>query len=243
MSNGEGRTAVVTGAGNGIGLAAAGKLAECGFQVVATDRDEASLQRAGLPASVAARRLDVTDGEAVKRLAAEFGDADVLVNCAGIVQIGAILDATDVDLDLGIDVNFRSMWRTVRAFLPGMVERRSGAIVNVSSIGSSVKAMKGRFIYSATKAAVIGLTKSVAADYADCGVCCNAVCPGPVDSPSMRDRLTALKGLDEARQDMAARVPLGRMGTVEEVGELIAYLAGARFTTGQIHVIDGGMTG
>lgn len=242
MDGGAGRWAVVTGAANGIGLAAARALEARGFSVVATDRDEAALRGAGLPGSVATRRLDVTDGEAVARLAAEFADADVLVNCAGVVLIGAILEASDAELELGIDVNFRSMWRTVRAFLPGMVERRSGAIINVSSIGSSVKAMKGRFVYSATKAAVIGLTKSVAADYADYGVCCNAVCPGPIDSPSMRDRLAALKA-PEARREMEARVPLGRMGTADEVGRLIAYLAEARFTTGQIHVIDGGMTG
>lgn len=237
------RTALVTGAARGIGRAAAERLARDGYEVVATDRDPDALRDIARVPAVRTMRLDVGSDADVAAVAASVGTPDVLVNCAGIVQVGSILEATDADLDLGMDVNFRSMWRTVRAVLPGMVERRSGAIVNVSSIGSSVKAMKARFVYSATKAAVIGLTKSVAADYAAFGITCNAVCPGPIDSPSMRDRLGSQANPEVAKKEMAARVPLGRMGTAEEVAELIAYLADARFTTGQVHVIDGGMVG
>lgn len=237
------QAALVTGAGNGIGRAVALRLAEAGFDVVATDRDAAALAALPPDPRLRLRTMDVRDGDAVRTIAHEAKRIDVLVNCAGVVQAGTILTATDDDLEFGLDVNFRSMWRTIRAVLPGMVERRSGAIVNVSSIGSSVKGFKDRVVYGATKAAVIGLTKSVAADFAPFGITCNAVCPGPVDSPSMRERLGTAADVVAAQAEMRSRVPIGRMGTPEEVAELVAYLANARFTTGQIHVIDGGVTG
>lgn len=230
-------SALVTGAAQGIGRASAERLMAQGYDVWATDRSPFELSGATV------RTMDVTDVAAIARVVAEIGLVAVLVNCAGLVQAGTILDATDDDIDLGFNVNFGSMVRTIRAVLPGMLAAGGGAIVNIASIGSSIKAVPNRFVYSATKGAVIGLTKSVSADFAPRGVRCNAVCPGPIDSPSMRERIVASDvDAEAARRAMGARTPLGRMGTVEEVADLVAYLARAEFTTGQAYVIDGGMT-
>lgn len=230
-------TALVTGAAQGIGRASAERLLERGYDVWATDRG-----RFDMPGATV-RSMDVTDAAVIARVVAEIGTVGVLVNCAGVVQAGTILDAGDDDIDLGFDVNFRSMVRTIRAVLPGMIEAGQGAIVNIASIGSSIKSVPNRFIYSASKGAVIGLTKSVSADFAPKGVRCNAVCPGPIDSPSMRERIVASSpDAEAARREMGSRAPLGRLGTVEEVADLVAYLAAAEFTTGQAYVIDGGMT-
>ncbi len=230
-------TALVTGAAQGIGRASAERLLVQGYDVWATDRGRFELPGATV------RAMDVTDAAAIARVVSEIGAVGVLVNCAGIVQAGTVLDAADDDIDLGFDVNFRSMVRTTRAVLPGMLAAGGGAIVNIASVGSSLKAVPDRFVYSASKGAVIGLTKSVSADFAPKGVRCNAVCPGPIDSPSMRERIVASgPDAEAARREIGARTPLGRLGTVEEVADLVAYLAGARFTTGQTFVIDGGMT-
>jgi 2-keto-3-deoxy-L-fuconate dehydrogenase len=230
------KLALVTGAAQGIGRAAAGRLLSRGYEVVATDRASFELPGATV------RTMDVTDASAIADVVSGIGNVGVLVNCAGIVQMGTILDATDDEIALGFDVNFRSMVRTIRAVLPGMMAAGGGAIVNIASIGSSIKSVPNRFIYSASKGAVIGLTKSVSADFAPKGIRCNAVCPGPIDSPSMRDRIAMNPDAEAARREMGARTPLGRLGTTEEVAELVAYLAEAEFTTGQAYVIDGGMT-
>ncbi|HEY1229378.1 MAG TPA: SDR family oxidoreductase, partial [Ramlibacter sp.] len=161
-------------------------------------------------------------------------------NCAGIVHAGTVLQASDADLDFAYDLNVKAMVRTIRAVLPGMLERRDGAIVNMSSVASSVKGVPNRFAYGVTKAAVIGLTKSVAADFVGQGIRCNAICPGTVESPSLQDRLKATGDFDKARNEFIARQPMGRIGAPDEIADLVVYLAGATYTTGQIHVIDGG---
>lgn len=233
--------ALVTGAAQGIGRAAAEALLAAGHPVLATDRDAnglATLRREGLEAAV----LDATDGAAIERLVADAGPIGVLVNAVGIVQAGTILTTTEAEIERGFDVNFRSVIRMIQATLPGMVGAGGGAIINIASVGSSVKAVPDRFVYSASKAAVIGLTKSVSADFAAAGICCNAVCPGPIDSPSMRDRIDGSPDPAAMRAMLHARVPAGRMGTAAEVGEMVAYLASARFVTGQVFIIDGGMS-
>ncbi|MBE7249167.1 MAG: SDR family oxidoreductase, partial [Actinomycetospora chiangmaiensis] len=167
---------------------------------------------------------------------------DVLFNCAGVVQGGTILEMPDADLDVALDLNVKAMIRTIRAVLPGMVERRDGAIINMASVASSVKGVPNRFAYGLTKAAVIGLTKAVAADYVAHNVRCNAICPGTVESPSLQERLRAQGDYEQARAAFIARQPIGRLGTPEEIADLAVYLAGATYTTGQAVAIDGGWT-
>lgn len=238
-----GRTALITAAAQGIGRASAERLAASGARVIATDVNEARLQElAGLP-GIEIRRLDVLDNDAVVALVAAAGPIDILFNCAGVVHGGTILEAPDDEVTFGFDLNVRSMIRTIRAVLPGMLDRRDGTIINMSSVASSVKGVPNRFVYSTTKAAVIGLTKSVAADYVARGIRCNAICPGTVDSPSLQERLRAQGDYDAARAAFVARQPIGRIGAPEEVADLVLYLATATYTTGQIHVIDGGWTG
>ena len=168
---------------------------------------------------------------------------DILVNCAGIVHSGTVLEATFDELTAAIDLNVKSMIRTIRAVLPGMLARGDGAIINMSSVASSVKGVPNRFVYSTTKAAVIGLTKAIAADFVAKGIRCNAICPGTVDSPSLQERLRTQGDYDAARAAFVARQPIGRIGTPEEIADLVVYLATATYTTGQVHVIDGGWTG
>jgi 2-keto-3-deoxy-L-fuconate dehydrogenase len=244
-----GKRAFITAAGQGIGRATALAFAAEGASVLATDIAEAKLAPLA-DALIATRQLDVTDEQAITRLADELGAIDVLFNCAGFVHHGTILDVTPVEWDASFVLNVRSMYLMIRAFLPKMVERGSGAsIINMSSTVSSVKGVPNRCVYAATKAAVIGLTKSVAADFIVSGIRCNAICPGTIATPSLEDRIAAqgaqmVGGPDAARRAFVERQPLGRLGTPEEVAALAVYLASdeSAFTTGVIHVIDGGFT-
>lgn len=242
MASLAGRTALVTAAAQGIGRASVLRLAGEGARVIATDIDEARLaDLAGTP-GVETRRLDALDSAAVERLVAEIGAVDILFNCAGVVHAGTILEASDADLDFAFALNVRAQVHAIRAVLPGMIERGDGSIVNMASVASSVKGVPNRFVYSATKAAVIGLTKSVAADYVGRGIRCNCICPGTVDSPSLQQRLAATGDYEAARAAFVARQPIGRIGQPEEIADLVVYLAGATYTTGGVHVIDGGWT-
>jgi 2-keto-3-deoxy-L-fuconate dehydrogenase len=238
----DGKTALVTAAGQGIGRAAALAFAEAGAKVYATDINETLL--AALPKldNLTAGKLDVLDEAAVKAFVDKIGTVDILFNCAGFVHAGSILDMPDSDFDFALDLNVRSMIRTIRAVLPGMLAKKDGAIVNMSSVASSIKGVPNRFAYGVTKAAVLGLTKSVAADYVTQGIRCNAICPGTVESPSLQDRMRAQGDYDTARAAFIARQPMGRLGTPEEIAELAVYLAGASYTSGQAYAIDGGWT-
>jgi 2-keto-3-deoxy-L-fuconate dehydrogenase len=236
----KGKRAVVTAAGQGIGRAFAEAFHREGAEVLATDINEAALKSLD---GMATRRLDVTDGAAVEALAAERGAVDILANCAGYVHQGTILDCTGKDWDFSFDLNVKAMYRMIRAFLPAMLEKGRGSIVNVASVASSVKGVPNRFAYSASKAAVIGLTKSIAADFVAKGIRCNAICPGTVQSPSLDERMKALGGDPaEVRRAFAQRQPMGRIAEPAEIAHLAVYLASdeASFTTGAIHIIDGG---
>ncbi|GAB1583371.1 SDR family oxidoreductase [Phyllobacterium phragmitis] len=235
-----GKTVLVTAAGQGIGKATALAFARAGATVHATDINENALATLANEPGISVRRLDVLDTAAVTQAVAEIGTVDVLFNCAGFVHSGSILEMKDEDLDFAFDLNVRSMVRTIRAVLPGMIANGGGAIVNMSSVASSIKGVPNRFAYSVTKAAVIGLTKSIAADYVGQGIRCNAICPGTVESPSLQERLKATGDFEAARAAFIARQPMGRLGTPEEIADLAVYLAGATYTTGQAYVIDGG---
>ncbi len=235
-----GKFALLTASAQGIGRAVAEAFVAEGARVVATDVNEKAL--AGLKGATT-RRLDVTDGPAITALAAELGPIDILFNCAGYVHQGTVLDCEDKDWDRSFDINVKAMYRLIRATLPGMLAKGGGSIVNVASVASSLKGVTNRFAYSASKAAVIGLTKSVAADYVARGIRCNAICPGTVESPSLEERMKALGGnLDEVRRAFTQRQPMGRMGKPSEIAQLAVYLASdeSSFTTGTTHVIDGG---
>ncbi|KXG83933.1 SDR family oxidoreductase [Agrobacterium bohemicum] len=236
-----GQTVVITAAGQGIGRATAERFIELGARVIATDINEAALATL---THAEIRVLNVLDADAVKALATEIGRADVLFNCAGFVHSGTILDCDEKDWDFSFDLNVKAMYRTCRAFLPAMLDHGKGAIVNMSSVASSVKGVPNRFAYTASKAAVIGLTKSIASDFVTKGVRCNAICPGTVDSPSLHERLRATGNYEQALADFIARQPMGRIAKAEEIAALVTYLASdeAGFTTGQAHVIDGGWT-
>jgi 2-keto-3-deoxy-L-fuconate dehydrogenase len=239
----QGKTALVTAAAHGIGRASAERLADAGARVFATDIDAAALEGMTAVPGIVPRVLNVLDNEAIGALAAEIGVVDVLFNCAGVVHGGTVLEATDAEMDAAFDLNVKAMVRTIRAVLPGMLARGDGAIINMSSVASSLKGVANRCVYGTTKAAVIGLTKSVAADYVSRGIRCNAICPATVDSPSLQARLRAQGDYDAARAAFVARQPIGRIGRPDEIAELVVYLAGATYTTGQVHVIDGGWTG
>ncbi len=236
----KGKTVLATAAGQGIGKATALAFAAQGARVFATDINDKALQSLGGEGNIITRQLDVLDTKAVNALAAEIGPVDVLFNCAGFVHGGSILESSDDDFDFAVDLNVRSMVRTIKAVLPGMIERGGGAIINIASVASSIKGVPNRFVYTVTKAAVLGLTKSVAADYVTQGIRCNAICPGTVESPSLDDRLRAQGDYEAARKAFIARQPMGRLGKPEEIADLAVYLAGAEFTTGQAHIIDGG---
>ncbi|MDF3983181.1 SDR family oxidoreductase [Luteibacter sp. PPL201] len=239
-----GKRALVTAAGAGIGRATALAFAAEGASVIATDIDEAAL--ASLVhenASITAHRLDVTDAAQIQAVVAAAGDVDVLFNCAGYVHAGTLLDTDDAGWRRSFAINVDSMFHTCRAVLPGMLARGKGSIVNMSSVASSLKGVPNRFAYSTTKAAVIGLTRSIAADYVARGVRCNAICPGTVKTPSLGDRVRALGGDEEAAwRGFIERQPMGRLGDATEIAALALYLASdeSSFTTGTVHVIDGG---
>lgn len=237
-----GKTALVTAAGQGIGRAIAKAFAAEGAIVWATDLDEALL--AGLE-GVRTAALDVLDPEAIRRVIARAGRLDILANCAGMVASGSILECKEDDWRRSWDLNVTAMYRTVRTALPAMLEGGGGSIVNIASVASSITGVPGRFAYGTTKAAVIGLSRSVAADFVRQGIRCNAICPGTVDTPSLRERLRATGDYDRAMADFTARQPMGRFGRPEEIAAIAVYLASdeSAFTTGQIHVIDGGWTG
>ncbi|RIH87241.1 SDR family oxidoreductase [Calidithermus roseus] len=238
-----GKTALITAAGQGIGRAAAELFIQEGAQVIATDLDPLLLR--GLPCRT--EKLDVTDRAAIFALVGSLEAIDVLFNVAGYVHHGTILECTEEDWDFSFDLNVRSMFWTMQAVIPRMLERGGGSIINLSSVASSLKGVPQRFVYSATKAAVIGLTKAVAADFVSRGIRCNVICPGTVDSPSWRLRVAKQaqqsgQSEEEVRQAFIARQPMGRVGRPEEVAHLALYLASdeSAFTTGAVHVIDGG---
>jgi 2-keto-3-deoxy-L-fuconate dehydrogenase len=238
----KGKSVLVTAAAQGIGNAIATLFAKAGAKVLATDVNEALLKEIDGKDGIRTLKLNVLDDAAVKALVAENGPFDVLVNSAGVVHNGTIMDMPDKDLEFAFDLNVKSMIRTIRAVLPSMLEKGDGAIVNIASVASSIKGVPNRFAYGVTKAAVLGLTKSVAADYVSKGIRINAICPGTVESPSLQDRLRAQGDYDAARAAFIARQPIGRIGTPEEIADLALYLATATYTTGQCYAIDGGWT-
>ena len=241
-----GKTAVVTAAGQGIGRATAIAFAGEGAVVWATDLNEQELAALSQDrGEVRTRRLDVCSSQDVNDLAGEVGALDVLFNCAGFVHHGTILECEEKDWDFSFDLNIKSMYRTCRAFLPAMLKAGKGSIINMSSAASSIKGVPNRFVYVSTKAAVIGLTKAIAADFIRRGIRCNAICPGTVQTPSLDQRIAAQGDVEKARAEFIARQPMGRLGSPEEIASLAVYLASdeSRFTTGQTHIIDGGFTG
>ncbi len=237
----EGKNVLVTAAGQGIGRAVAQRFTEHGAQVLATDINSDTLSVLKNE-GIETRLLDVTDKSAVDQLVADSNDFDVLFNCAGYVANGTILECDEASWDFSFNLNIRSMYYTITAVLPAMLERGGGSIINMSSVASSLKGVPNRFAYTTTKAAVLGLTKSVAADYVTRGIRCNAICPGTIESPSLHDRLRETGDYEQAMIDFVARQPMGRLGTTEEIASLALYLASeeSAFTTGQAHIIDGG---
>jgi 2-keto-3-deoxy-L-fuconate dehydrogenase len=242
----KGKTCLVTAAGQGIGRAIAEAFVAEGAKVYATDLDPAKLQ--GLTGADC-RKLDAMQTAEVNALAKAIGPIDVLANCAGYVHHGSVLECSEADWDFSMDLNVKSMHRTIRAFLPGMLARGGGSIINISSIASSVNGLPFRYVYGTSKAAVIGLTKSVAADFIKQGIRANAICPGTIQSPSLNDRIAALakntgKSEAEVRQAFVDRQPIGRLGTPQEIAAMAVYLASdeAAYTTGAIHLVDGGFS-
>jgi 2-keto-3-deoxy-L-fuconate dehydrogenase len=240
----DGKVAFVTAGGQGIGRGAALAFAREGATVWATDLNAKTLAEIDGRDGIRTRQLDATDEQAIARVASEVGDIDVLFNCAGYVHHGTILDCTPKDWDFSFNVNVRSMYLVTRAFLPGMLKKGEGSIINMASVASSLKGLPNRFVYGASKAAVIGLTKAIAADYVRQGIRCNAICPGTVDTPSLGQRINAFADPVQARKDFIARQPMGKLGTVEDMVGILVFLASdeSLFATGNAYAIDGGMT-
>ena len=238
-----GKTALITAAGQGIGHATAMAYAREGASVIATDRDAGLLDRFQGEHGIVTRCLDVLDSGAARALVAEIAPLDVLFNCAGFVHHGNILGCTDDDWDDAFNLNVRAMYVMIKAVLPRMLGKGGGSIINISSIASSVQGLPNRCAYGASKAAVIGLSKSVAKDFVKQGIRCNAVCPGTIDTPSLQERINAFPDPVQARRDFIARQPMGRLGQAEEIAEFLVYLGSdeSKFATGQAFVIDGGM--
>jgi 2-keto-3-deoxy-L-fuconate dehydrogenase len=240
----KGKTALVTAAGQGIGYASVMAMVAEGATVWATDINPTLLERFKGNANIHTHLLDVMDKTAIKELAAKIPAIDVLFNCAGFVHAGTVLEATDEDWNFAFDLNVRSQFWMIQAILPGMLAKKKGSIINMASIASSIRGLPNRFVYGATKAAVVGLTKAVAADYVTQGIRCNAVCPGTVDTPSLQDRINAYDDPTEARKQFIARQPMGRLATAEEIAPVVVFLAsdGSTFSTGNLYSVDGGMT-
>lgn len=236
-----GKTAIVTAAGQGIGRASAELFAREGARTIAVDINAETLATLE---GCETRVMNLLDGDAIRALAAETGAVDVLFNCAGFVHAGTILTTEEKDYDFSFDLNVKSAYRMIRAFLPGMIERGGGSIINMASVAGSVIGVGNRFVYGASKAAVIGLTKSVAQDFVGQGIRCNAICPGTVQSPSLDERMAATGDAAKARADFIARQPMGRLGKAEEIAYLALYLASdeSAYTTGTTQIIDGGWT-
>ncbi len=243
MNSLEGKVALMTASGQGIGLATAKAFANAGAYVIATDINEKTLSTLSNDVSET-HLLDVTDKSAIKILLKNIREPDILFNCAGTVHDGTIMDAKDDEWDFAFKVNAKAMFHMIQAVLPMMIKKGGGSIINISSVASSVKGIPSRFIYSASKAAVLGITKSVASDFVTKGIRCNAICPGTIQSPSLNQRITDLGGdFDEVKAKFVARQPMGRLGDAEEVAALATYIASddSGFTTGQFHIIDGGI--
>jgi 2-keto-3-deoxy-L-fuconate dehydrogenase len=240
----QGKTAIITAAGAGIGRASALMFAREGAKVYATDVNEQSLKDLAGTNGIVTRKLDVLDDSQIKAAAREIGAVDVLFNCAGFVHHGTILDCTDKDWDFTMNLNVRAMYWMARAFLPAMLERKKGSIVNMSSGASSIRGIPNRFVYGTSKAAVIGLTKALAADFIKQGIRVNAICPGTIETPSLEGRIAAFADPVQARKDFIARQPLGRLGTAEEIAAVALYLASdeSSYTTGTAIVADGGFS-
>jgi 2-keto-3-deoxy-L-fuconate dehydrogenase len=242
MANRQGKIVLITAAAQGIGRASVEAFAAAGAQVIATDINAEKLAELDGMAGVTTRVLDVLSADAVKSAVTEIGRIDVLFNCAGVVHGGTVLEMSDGDLDFALDLNVKAQVRMIKAVLPQMLERRDGVIINMATVASSVKGVPNRAAYTISKAAVIGLTKSIAADFTTQGIRVNAICPGTVDSPSLHERWHATGDFEAAKKAFIARQPIGRIARPEEVADLAVYLAGATYTTGQIHIIDGGWT-
>lgn len=242
MADLTGKTVFITAAGQGIGRASAEAFARAGAKVVATDINASALADLASADEISTRVLDVLSDAAVQQAVAEAGQIDVLFNCAGVVHSGSVLEMSDADLDIALDLNVKAQVRMIRAVLPQMLQRNDGAIINMATVASSIKGVPNRAAYSISKAAVIGLTKSIAADFTTSNIRVNAICPGTVDSPSLHERWHATGNFEAAQKAFIARQPIGRIARPEEVADLAVYLAGATYTTGQIHVIDGGWT-
>ena len=243
MNSLDGKVALMTASGQGIGLATAKAFANAGAYVIATDINEKTLSNLSDDVSET-HVLDVTDKNAIATLVSKIKEPDILFNCAGTVHDGTIIDANDDEWDFAFKVNAKAMFHMIKEVLPIMIKKGGGSIVNIASVASSVKGIPSRFIYSASKAAVLGMTKSISSDYVTQGIRCNAICPGTIQSPSLNQRITDLGGdFDEVKSKFVARQPMGRLGEADEVAALATYLASddSGFTTGQFHIIDGGI--
>ena len=241
----KGKNILVTASAQGIGKACVEAFQEEGARVIASDINASKLDDLAMLPGVETRLLDVMDANEIQKASEEIGVLDVLFNCAGFVHHGTILECDEEAWDFSFDLNVKAQYRMIRAFLPSMLVAGGGSIINMSSVCSSVKGIVSRAVYGASKAAVIGLTKSVSADYLNHGIRCNCICPGTVQSPSLDERIAAFDDPRQARKDFIARQPLGRLGTTNEIASIAVYLASdeSAYTTGQPFIIDGGITG